>query len=90
MVRVNDTALRLARIEGEYRWHVHPNEDEFFLVIDGEITIESKEGSITLKEGEGALVPRGIPHRSKSERPSVVLLIEPVWTNTRGVIVEEE
>ncbi len=89
IARVNDTSLRLAKIEGEYHWHVHPKEDEFFLVLRGEITVEFKEKAVNLKEGEGILVPKGTPHRSKSKNPSVILIIEPTRTNTRGIPVED-
>lgn len=83
--QVDGTSLRIARIEGEYRWHTHPQEDEFFFVLQGEITIETEKGNITLKEGEGALVPKGLRHRSKAEKPAYVLLIEPTRTVTTGV-----
>ncbi len=90
LAEINGTALRIARIHGEYRWHVHPNEDEFFIVVEGEVTVETKLQTFTLKEWEGLLVPKGLPHRTKAETPSVVLIIEPVQTNTYGVFVEEE
>ena len=89
IAHVNETSIRIAKIQGEYHWHVHPNEDEFFLVLKGEVSIEFKDKVINLKEGEGLLVPKGVPHRSKSEKASVVIIVEPTRTNTRGIPVEE-
>lgn len=81
---VNNTALRLAKILGPYNWHVHKNEDEFFLVVEGEVSVDTEDGTIDLKEGEGFLVPRGTRHRSKSDSPATILLIEPTSTLTKG------
>jgi len=81
---VHNVALRIARIQGAYSWHTHKDEDEFFLVIEGEITIETEEETVILKEGEGYLVKRGLRHRSKSEHPATILLIEPKKTKTKG------
>ena len=89
LLSVGDVALRIAWLEGEYRWHLHPNEDEFFLVIKGRIEIETREGVVSLGEMEGVLVPKGTPHRSRAEKKALVLLIEPVTTNTYGVPYEE-
>jgi mannose-6-phosphate isomerase-like protein (cupin superfamily) len=90
VAQVNDTAIRVARVEGEYRWHTHPKEDEFFMVLNGKVTIESRIGTVVLEEGEGVVVPRGVPHRSRSDEPGIVLIVEPLRTNTYGVPLEEE
>ncbi len=84
---VNETALRIAKIDGAYKWHTHQNEDEFFFVVKGKIFIDLERESIELKEGEGYLVKRGTRHRSRSEKPAYVLLVEPIKTKTKG---EEE
>ncbi len=81
---VNETALRIAKIDGAYIWHTHMNEDEFFYVLRGKIFIDMENESVELKEGEGFLVKRGTRHRSRSEKPAYVLLIEPISTKTRG------
>lgn len=81
---VNDTALRLAKIHGAYDWHVHRNEDEFFLVIRGTIFIDAEKESIKLKEGDGLLVKRGTKHRSRADKPAWVILVEPTATKTLG------
>jgi len=84
VVYINDSAMRIAMIEGAYNWHTHQNEDEFFLVLKGKIFIDTEEGSVELNENEGYLVRRGTRHRSRSEKPAWILLIEPVRTKTKG------
>lgn len=81
---VNDTCLRMAKIHGVYDWHVHRSEDEFFYVIKGSIFIDLEKQSVELKEQQGYLVRRGVKHRSRSDKPAWVLLIEPTATKTRG------
>jgi len=84
ILHVHQTALRVAKIEGEYDWHVHMNEDEFFLVLKGKIYIDTVRGVIELKENEGYLVNKGTRHRSRAKKPAWVLLIEPILTKTKG------
>jgi mannose-6-phosphate isomerase-like protein (cupin superfamily) len=84
VVYVNDTALRVAKIEGEYRWHTHQDEDEFFLVLKGKIYVDTEEGTVELKENEGCLVKKGRRHRSRAEKPAWILLIELIRTKTKG------
>jgi mannose-6-phosphate isomerase-like protein (cupin superfamily) len=81
---VGGVALRLAKIRGEYRWHRHNKEDEFFLVVKGQIFIDTDQESVRLKEWEGYLVPAGTRHRSRSEEEATVLMIEPKETKTQG------
>ena len=79
---VNDTALRMAKLEGEYKWHTHQEEDEFFLVVKGHIFIDTEEGTVELNEMEGFVVRKGLRHRSRCEEPAWVLLVEPIKTKT--------
>jgi len=81
---INDIALRVARIDGTYHWHTHRDEDEFFLVLKGKISIDTEETSVELAENEGCLVKRGTRHRSRSDGPAWILLIEPIKTKTKG------
>ena len=85
---VNETALRIAKIKGTYQWHVHKQEDEFFFVISGRIHIDTEVETVTLNPGEGFLVKKGMRHRSRSEGVSVILLIEPIKTKTKGEELE--
>jgi mannose-6-phosphate isomerase-like protein (cupin superfamily) len=85
VVTVNKTALRIAKIEGAYQWHTHQKEEEFFLVLKGKIFIDTdKKGTIELNEMESFLVEKGMRHRSRSEKPAWVLLVEPPETITLG------
>jgi mannose-6-phosphate isomerase-like protein (cupin superfamily) len=81
---VNETALRIAKIEGAYNWHTHRDEDELFLVLKGKIYIDTEEGSVELKEKEGYLVKKRTRHRSRAEKPAWILLVEPIKTKTKG------
>lgn len=87
LVQVEGVALRVARIQGEYPWHVHPEGPEVILVLEGEVILDTEEGEIPLYPGEGVYIPQNHPHRSRAEKPAVVLLIEPRWLNSRGVEV---
>ena len=80
---INDWVLRAAAIKGEYHWHSH-QDDELFLVYKGEIVIDTEKGPIFLKEGEGAVIPKGLSHKPKSEERSVILMIEPAKSKSRG------
>lgn len=87
LAEVEDVAVRVARIQGEYPWHVHPEGPEMILVLEGEIVLDTEDGEIALSRGEAVLIPPNLPHRSRAERPAVILLVEPRWLNTRGVQV---
>jgi mannose-6-phosphate isomerase-like protein (cupin superfamily) len=76
LARVNDSLLRLGLFEGAFHWHSHPDDDELFFVLSGELTIELEGRSIVLGPGQGTVVPRGVRHRPLSPKPSVVLMIE--------------
>ncbi len=81
---MNDTHLKLAKIEGEFVWHSHPGTDEVFLVLDGEMTIRFRDGEVDLRAGELYVVPRGVEHRPVAERECHILLIEPAGTVNTG------
>jgi len=81
----NDNDIMVVRVEGEFVWHSHPDTDDFFLVIDGELDIELRDRTITLGPGELFVVPTGIEHRPVARRGEVkVLLIEPRGTPNTG------
>jgi len=81
---INETALRIAKVDGAYKWHTHQKEDEFFFVLKGNVFIDLEGKSVELKENEGFLVKKGTRHRSRTEEPAWVLLIEPTKTKTKG------
>ena len=76
LTRVNDAVVRLGVLEGEYHWHKHDNEDEFFYVIDGRFAIDLEGRSIELLPRQGFTVPRGVLHRTRAPERSIVLMVE--------------
>lgn len=83
VAHINDWVLRAAAFKGDFHWHSH-QDDEFFLVYKGSITIESKQGNIELREGEGAVVPKGVEHKPTAAERSVVLMLEPKDLKSTG------
>ncbi|MFQ5553213.1 MAG: cupin domain-containing protein [Thermoplasmata archaeon] len=81
---VNDTYVKLVKLKGEFIWHQHEAEDELFLVIEGSIRLELRDGSVSLQAGEMAVVPQGVEHRPVAEEEAHVLLIEPRSTRNTG------
>ncbi|MEV3852714.1 cupin domain-containing protein [Streptomyces sp. NPDC050095] len=85
---VNDYDVRLAKAEGEHVWHVHEDTDEFFLVVEGELTIalreEDGEGEVVLTKGSVFTVPRGTWHRPRATPGTAILLLEPTGTSSTG------
>ncbi len=73
---VNNSVVRLAVIEGEFHWHRHDKEDEFFYVIDGLLLIDLEEKVIELKPKQGFTVPKGINHRTRAPTRTSVLIME--------------
>jgi|TARA_Y100000310_G_scaffold345855_1_gene471481 mannose-6-phosphate isomerase-like protein (cupin superfamily) len=86
LAKVNDQVIRIALYKGEYHWHKHGKKSEFFFVVKGELTIQMKPpySNITLREGEMAVVPRGIEHCPKSQVDTYVLMFEPFSLQSRG------
>jgi mannose-6-phosphate isomerase-like protein (cupin superfamily) len=85
VARVNDHVVRIALYDGEYPWHKHANEDELFFVYKGSIVIQMKgQQDVTLREGEMAVMPRGVEHSPRCLEPSYVLMFEPQTLKSRG------
>lgn len=81
MAEMNDYQFKLVKIQGEFIWHDHPDTDEVFLVIKGEVDIQFRDGNVTLKEGEMFVVPKGVEHKPVAESECHLMLVEP-----RGVV----
>ncbi len=82
---VGDCALKLARVEGEFVWHSHPEADELFLVRDGELTVEFRNRpDATLSDGDLLRVPAGVEHRPVAPEETRLLLFEPAETTNTG------
>ena len=84
VARYNGNKVFLAKAKGEFVWHSHPQTDDFFLVLDGELTIDLPDGSVTLGRGDLYVVPAGVEHRPRSEHGASVLLVEPEGTPNTG------
>jgi mannose-6-phosphate isomerase-like protein (cupin superfamily) len=67
----------LVKVEGEFVWHDHPDTDEVFIVIEGELNIEFREGAVTLSSGELFVVPKGIEHKPVATTECKIMIIEP-------------
>ena len=76
LCRVNESVVRLGIFKGEFHFHKHDREDEFFLVLEGELQIDLEEKTVELTRHQGILVPHGVTHRTRSAERSVVLMIE--------------
>ena len=81
---LNDQEVKLAKFQGAFDWHAHENEDELFLVVQGEFTMEFRDRSVILREGEMIIVPRGVEHRPVAEQECHVLLFEPAGIINTG------
>ncbi|RED52518.1 cupin domain-containing protein [Aestuariispira insulae] len=81
---MNDYLFKLAKIEGDFIWHDHPETDETFIVLDGEVRIDFRDGAITLKAGEMFVMPKGVEHKPFAEQEAQILLIEPKGTLNTG------
>ncbi len=73
---VNDSVVRLGIMEGEYHWHKHDDEDEFFYVVHGRFIVDLEDHSVELNPRQGLVVPRGVRHRTRAPERSIVLMFE--------------
>jgi mannose-6-phosphate isomerase-like protein (cupin superfamily) len=81
IAEMNDYQFKVVKLQGDFVWHKHDDTDEVFVVVDGEMQIEFRDGAVTLRAGEMYVVPRGVEHITRAERECHALLIEP-----RGVV----
>lgn len=81
---LNGQHVKLAKFQGQFVWHKHDNEDEMFLVVKGEFTMEFRDRTVPLTEGEFLIVPRGVEHRPSADREVAVMLFEPASTVNTG------
>jgi len=81
VAEMNDYQFKLSKVVGEFVWHDHPETDETFLVLDGNLRIDFRDGAVHLGPGEMFVVPKGVEHRPYAEKEVNVMIIEP-----RGVL----
>jgi mannose-6-phosphate isomerase-like protein (cupin superfamily) len=84
LCKVNDSVVRLGIVQGEYHWHKHDNDDEFFFVLDGRFTIDLEDRSIELNPREGYVVPKGVVHRTRAADRAIILMVENATINPVG------
>ena len=76
LCKVNDSVVRVGVVEGEYHWHKHDEDDEFFYVVEGSLLIDLEGRTVELAAGQGFVVPRGIVHRTRAVQRTVILMVE--------------
>jgi mannose-6-phosphate isomerase-like protein (cupin superfamily) len=85
LTTVNDAVVRLGIIEGEFHWHTHDDQDEFFLVLDGVLLIDLEDReTVTLRPHQGYTVPRGVVHRTRAPERTAVLMVEAADVSPTG------
>jgi mannose-6-phosphate isomerase-like protein (cupin superfamily) len=84
VAKMNDYEFKLVRVEGDFVWHSHPDTDEAFIVFDGELTIDFRDGAVTLRPGEMYVVPKGKEHKPRTAKECRIMLIEPAGTANTG------
>lgn len=77
IAEMNDYQFKLVRAQGDFVWHNHPDTDEVFIVIEGTLDIEFREGKVTLESGEMFVIPKGLEHRPVANEECKVMLVEP-------------
>lgn len=76
LTKVNNSVVRLGVIEGEFHWHKHDNDDEFFFVQEGQLLIDLEGRTVTLDAGQGMTVGKGVMHRTRAPKRTVILMVE--------------
>jgi mannose-6-phosphate isomerase-like protein (cupin superfamily) len=76
LTKVNDSVVRIGIVEGEYHWHKHDHDDEFFFVLQGKLLVDLEERTIELNPGEGVTVSKGVMHRTRAPQKTVMLMVE--------------
>ncbi len=89
IAELNDSYVKLAKMNGEFVWHHHDAEDELFLVVKGKLTIKLKDGDVSLKEGELVVIPKGVEHKPVADGEVQLMLLEPKSTVNTGNIRNE-
>jgi mannose-6-phosphate isomerase-like protein (cupin superfamily) len=81
IAEMNDYQFKLVKVQGDFVWHDHPETDEVFIVIEGTLDIEFRDGKVTIESGEMFVIPKGVEHKPIAESECKVMLVEP-----RGVV----
>lgn len=84
LCQVNESVIRVGILHGEFHWHKHDKEDEFFYVLEGRFLIDLEGRTVELNAGQGFVVPRGVMHCTRAPDRSVVLMVEPATVRPTG------
>lgn len=84
VAQLNDYHVKIAKVQGEFDWHSHPETDEMFMVVAGRLVIELPEESVELGVGDLYVVPKGVRHKPVAEKVCHILLLEPAGTVNTG------
>jgi mannose-6-phosphate isomerase-like protein (cupin superfamily) len=84
VAQMNDYHFKLTKFRGDFVWHSHPDTDEVFIVLGGEMRIDFRDGPVAVKKGEMIVVPKGIEHKPYAEEECHIMLIEPAGTPNTG------
>jgi mannose-6-phosphate isomerase-like protein (cupin superfamily) len=76
LTKVNESVVRVGIVKGEYHWHKHDNDDEFFYVVSGQLLVDLEDRTIELNANEAVTVPRGVIHRTRAPQKTVMLMVE--------------
>lgn len=90
VAEVDDSYVKVAKVQGSLAWHSHDNEDELFLVLKGHLRIEMEDGNVELDEGETFVVPKGVRHNPVAEQECLIMLVERKATLHTGDTVTEK
>jgi len=76
LTQVNDSVVRIGIVEGEFHWHKHDNDDEFFFVLSGQLLIDLEDRTIELNPNQGTTITKGVMHRPRAPKKTVMLMVE--------------
>ena len=76
LTKVNDSVVRIGIVHGDFHWHKHVNDDEFFFVLEGELQIDLEDRTIELKPGQGVTISKNVMHRPRAPQKTVMLMVE--------------
>jgi len=81
---VNGSVVRLGIVRGEYHWHRHDHDDEFFYVVEGQLLIDLEDRTVTLDQRQAFVVPRGVRHRTRAPQRTIILMVENAGISPTG------
>jgi mannose-6-phosphate isomerase-like protein (cupin superfamily) len=90
VAQMNDYHFKVVKIQGEFVWHEHPETDEVFIVLKGQLQIQFRDASVLLNEGEMYVVPKLVEHKPVARDECHILLVEPAGTINTGNVVDEK